>query len=86
MNLKQQEIIEDLMARIKRRYPEVELISVQKSPESSTTLWIDVTAPEDEDRCNEMREFASELVADIQLDYGYHMLVMPIPKMAAEFI
>jgi hypothetical protein len=44
MNLEQEEIIEDLMAEIKRRYPEVELISVQKSPESSTTLWIDVTA------------------------------------------
>jgi hypothetical protein len=31
-----------------------------------------------------MREFASEMLADIQLDYGYHMLVLPIPKKAAE--
>jgi hypothetical protein len=86
MNLKQEEIIEDLMALIKRRYPEVELTSVQKSPESSTTLWIEVTAPEDEDRCIEMREFASDRLADIQLDYGYHMLIMPIPKKETEAV
>jgi len=86
MNLKQEEIIEDILAQIKHRYPEVELISVQKSPESSTTLWVQVTAPEDEDRCIEMREFASEMLADIQLDYGYHMLIMPIPKKATEAV
>lgn len=86
MNLEQEEIVEDLLARIKRRYPEVELISVQKRPEKARTLRIDVAAPEDEDRCNEIREFASERVADVRLDSGYHMSVLPIPKKVMEAV
>jgi hypothetical protein len=30
-----------------------------------------------------MREFGSDKVSDILLDYGYHMLVMPVRKKAA---
>ncbi len=41
-----------------------------------------MTAPEDEDREIEMREFASDKVLDILLDYGYHMLVMPTREVA----
>lgn len=53
-----------------------------KSAENPSTLWIKVTAPEDEDREIEMREFASDKVLDILLDYGYHMLVMPTREVA----
>jgi hypothetical protein len=83
MNFKQEELIDELMTQIQERYPEVELIRVTESPESSSTLWIEVTAPEDEDRRIEMREFGSDKVTDILLDYGYHMLVMPVRKKAA---
>jgi hypothetical protein len=83
MNFKQEELIDELMAQIQERYPEVELIRVTESPESASTLWIEVTAPEDEDRRIEMREFGSDKVSDILLDYGYHMLVMPVRKKAA---
>mgnify|MGYP006302326341 CR=1 FL=1 len=83
MNFKQEELIDELMIQIQERYPEVELIRVTESPESSSTLWIEVTAPEDEDRRIEMREFGSDKVSDILLDYGYHMLVMPVRKKAA---
>ena len=83
MNFKQEELIDELMIQIQERYPEVELIRVTESPESASTLWIEVTAPEDEDRRIEMREFGSDKVTDILLDYGYHMLVMPGRKKAA---
>lgn len=69
------------MSDIRERYPEVELIKVVESAENPSTLWIRVTAPEDEEREIEMREFASEKVADILLDYGYHMLVMPTRRL-----
>lgn len=82
INFKQEELIETLMRQIQERYPEVKLLRVLESPESSSSLWIEVTAPEDEDRCIEMREFASEKVTDIHLDYGWHMLVMPTPGVA----
>ena len=53
-----------------------------EGPEDPETLWIEVTAPDDEDREMELREFAAEKVTDIQLDYGYHMLVMPTRRTA----
>lgn len=74
-------MIDSLMSDIRERYPEVELIKVVESAENPSTLWIRVTAPEDEEREIEMREFASEKVADILLDYGYHMLVMPTRRL-----
>ncbi len=77
VNFKQEELIQDLMSQIKERYPEVDLIGVLESPESRSSLWVEVTAPEDEDREIEMSEFAADKVSDILLDYGYHMLVMP---------
>ena len=40
MNFKQEELIDELMAQIQERYPEVELIRVTESP---STLWIEVT-------------------------------------------
>ncbi len=82
MNFKQEELIGRLMDQIREIYPEVELIRVGESPENPATLWIEVTAPEDDDRRIEMREFASEKVADIHLDYGYHMLMMPVRQVA----
>ncbi len=83
INFKQEELIEELMCQIREKFPEVELIDVTESWETSTTLWINVTAPEDEDRKIELREFGSDKVTDILLDYGYHMLVMPTTKDAA---
>jgi hypothetical protein len=83
INFKQEELIQGLVRKIKKRYPEVELVTVVESPEDPETLWIRVSAPEDEDREIEMREFASDKATDILMDYGYHMLVMPTRKAAA---
>jgi uncharacterized protein (UPF0332 family) len=77
MNFKQEELIDELIAQIQERYPEVELIRVTESPENSSSLWIEVTAPEDEDREIDLIEFSGDLVTDVLMDYGYHMLVMP---------
>ncbi len=82
VNFKQEELIERLMDEIRTLYPEVDLINVIEGPEDPETLWIEVTAPDDEDREMELREFAAEKVTDIQLDYGYHMLVMPTRRTA----
>ncbi len=80
INFKQDELIEKLMNDIKQEFPEVELIKITEGPEAPETLCINMTAPEDEDREIELRRFGSEIVADILLDYGYHMLIMPRRK------
>lgn len=74
MNLRQ----EELVAAIKEKYPEVNLVEVKESPETPDRLWVCITAPKDEDREIELRSFSAEKATDILCDYGYHMLVMPI--------
>jgi len=83
INFKQEELIEGLMDQIRERFPEVSLIKIVESCEDPESLWVKVTSPEDEDRELELRAFASDKVTDILLDYGYHILVMPMRKEAA---
>jgi hypothetical protein len=77
INFKQQELIDGLLQAVKGKYPEVEFINVTESPEDPADLWINVTAPQDEDREIELSEFTSQLSTDILQDYGYLILVMP---------
>ncbi|OQX13739.1 MAG: hypothetical protein BWK80_42510 [Desulfobacteraceae bacterium IS3] len=80
INFKQEELIKKLMRAIRRKFPEVTLINIVEGPEDPETLWINVTAPEDEDREMALIKFAGNRLIDILLDYGYHMLVMPRKK------
>ncbi len=84
INFKQEELIRKLIRTIRRKFPEVRLIDVTESPEGPETLWINITAPEDEDREIELRRFGSDKAMDILLDYGYHMLIMPRRKWRKE--
>ena len=82
LNIRQEELIKEFIAAIQQRFPEVELIEVTPSPENPNDLWLNVTAPDDEDREIELIEFAAEKGTDILLDYGYHLLVMPEKRTA----
>jgi len=74
---KKQELVEELFKNIKVRFPEVELINVTHSPEDPNDLWINITAPEDEDREIALTEYASELETDILLKFGVLLMIMP---------
>ncbi|MCP4105739.1 MAG: hypothetical protein GY749_09405 [Desulfobacteraceae bacterium] len=78
INSKQQELIEGLVEELNRHFPDIKFVDVTESPENPNDLWINVTEPEDDDREIELIEFFGEKSADILMDYGYHMLVMPI--------
>ncbi|OQX26043.1 MAG: hypothetical protein BWK80_12580 [Desulfobacteraceae bacterium IS3] len=77
INFKQKELIDELINTLIKKFPEVEFIDITESPEDSESLWINVTAPNDEDKEIELRAFASDKTTDILTDYGYHILVMP---------
>jgi hypothetical protein len=77
MNFKQKELIQKLFNTVKEKFPEVEFISVTEGPENPADLWVNITAPDDEDREIELIEFAGDKITDILLDYGYYFLVMP---------
>jgi hypothetical protein len=47
INLKQEELINEFVEYIQKKFPEVQLINVTPSPENPNDLWINVTYPED---------------------------------------
>lgn len=77
MNFKQEELVNELFETVKNKYPEISLINITESPEDPDDLWINITAPENEEAEIELREFASDKSTDILLNYGYSILVMP---------
>lgn len=77
INFKQKELVDKLFQAVKEKYPEIEFIGVTEGPEDPADLWINVTAPEDEDREIELSQFANQVSADILQDYGYLIFVMP---------
>ncbi|MDM8525702.1 hypothetical protein QUF80_20210 [Desulfococcaceae bacterium HSG8] len=77
INFKQEELIEELVRTVREKFPETDLIEIRESSENPNTLWIRMTAPEDEEREADLREFSADKCTDILCDYGYHMLVLP---------
>ena len=80
INFKQKELIDELFCVLKEKFPEVELIDITESPEDADDLWMNITAPQDEEKEIELREFASNNTTDILLDFGYHVSIMPTKK------
>lgn len=76
INDKQIELSRMLFDKLKDKFSEIELIDVTESPENPNTLWVIIAMPDDDDREIALREMASEISADILLDYGYYMLVI----------
>jgi len=77
INFKQEELIEELVNHVRKKFPEVRFIKVSESPEDPESLWVRVTSPEDDDRRYALIEYSADKSMDILMDYGYHMLVMP---------
>ncbi|MEK7728531.1 MAG: hypothetical protein AAB354_08970 [candidate division KSB1 bacterium] len=77
MNFKQKDLIENLLQVVKSKFPEVQLLNITESPEDPNDLWVNITAPADEDREIALLEFASEKEFDILESYGYQITLMP---------
>ncbi len=76
MNFKQKELIDRLYNAVKEKFPEVSFLKVTESPEDPADLWVNITAPEDEEREIQLIEFSSDMTTDMLLDYGYLISIM----------
>ncbi|MCG3119393.1 MAG: hypothetical protein ALAOOOJD_01785 [bacterium] len=83
LNHKQEELIAQLAREIEEKFPDIKFIEVVPSPESTNTLWLHFTEPENEARFMEIAEYASARTMDILLDYGYHLVVLPVVENGA---
>ena len=76
INHKQQQLIDELFAKVKERYPEIIFQNLEESPDDPDDIWINIIADMDEERQMEMSAYAAELETDILLDYGYALSIM----------
>lgn len=60
ISIKQQQLIEELFAKVKERYPEIVFKSLEVSPDDPEHIWIIVTADMEEEREIELHSFSSE--------------------------
>lgn len=74
--IKKEKAVQRLMAEIQAKYPDTKLINYHSSPENPETLWLNITAPTNDDAEIELREFASDKAMDILLDMDCHILIM----------
>lgn len=84
LNHKQQELIDLFVKEIETKFPDIEFVEVNPSPEGENTIWLEFTKPGDDDRILDIIEYASERTMDILLNYGYHMLVLPVVENGAD--
>ena len=83
INSKQEELLEDFLRQLKERFPEIDFLSVEESWEDPATLWIWVEVPDDDEILFDLFEFSGDVLSDMFLEYGYHMLVMANTSKAA---
>lgn len=76
INFKQQQLIDELLTKVKEHYPEIKFKHLEVSPDDPDHIWIIVNADMDEDREIELHSYSSELQTDILLDYGYAISIM----------
>ncbi len=76
INIKQQQLIDELYSKVHSLYPEISFKELEVSPDDPEHIWIIVTADMDEERELEMREIAADLQTDILLNYGYAISIM----------
>jgi len=68
----------NLVHTVESKFPGVKFVDVTESPEDPDDLWVNVTKIKDSDKLMELFDYCSEMSADILMNYGYHMLVMPV--------
>ena len=80
INYKQQELIEELFNTVKAKFPEIEFVGLGENPDYKDHILIKVVADMDDERRNDMREFAIDRAIEILDNYGYLFSVMQSNK------
>jgi hypothetical protein len=77
INFKQQQLLEELFNRVKGKFPEIYFHNIIPNPEDPDHALFQVINDMNEIRLDELREYSSDLEADILQEYGYFISIMP---------
>ncbi len=75
LNHKQQELLENYIARLQERFPSIEVQGITPSAEDPADIWVHIFVPND-DPDGAISAFAAEMNIDILVNYGYSISVM----------
>ena len=77
LNLKQDELIDELFNKVKSKYPEIIKLNLWENPDDHEHILINVLAPMEEEREMEMMSYTAVVKSDIHLKYGYLISILP---------
>ncbi|QTA91955.1 hypothetical protein [Desulfonema magnum] len=75
MNFKQKEVLENIIAGLQKKFPEVRLVGIEEL--NPFEFWVTLTEPADEERQIALETLQGELGTDALLDYGVNFHFMP---------
>ncbi len=75
MNFKQKEVLENIIAELQNKFPEVRLTKIEEL--NPHEFWVMLTEPDDEERRLALDTLQGELGTDALLDYGVNFHFMP---------
>jgi hypothetical protein len=73
----QQTCIQRLFEQVQQRFPEIEILSLQRNPEDKEHIWINVLAAMPEEREIALSRYAAGLSADLLVEYDVMLSIMP---------
>lgn len=73
----QQTCIRKLFEQVQQRFPEIELLNLQRNPEDKEHIWINVLAPMSEEREIELSRYAAGIAADMLVEFDVMLSIMP---------
>jgi len=85
MNRIQEKLVRKLFNAVKEKYPNIEFLSVENSPEDPEDLIINALSNYDENTEFEMKEYSASISADILDEYDYLIGIIPTTKQYAEY-
>jgi hypothetical protein len=72
----QQTCIQRLFEQVQQRFPEIEILSLQRNPEDKEHIWINVLAAMPEEREIALSRYAAGLSADLLVEYDVMLSIM----------
>jgi hypothetical protein len=76
LKLRQEEIMQELIANVQAKFPEMKYLDYHGDPYGGSQVIIEVALP-DEETMFAMSEYAAGLEIDILVKYGYSFMLMP---------
>ena len=80
MNRIQEKLVRRLFHTVKEKYPDIQFLNVENSPEDPEDLILNVLVNCDEDTEIEIKRYAASIATDILMDYDYLIFFLTVPK------